>query len=74
MQGSGDMKLRKNFARTNYFKIFYFNRIVDSLNSLPSSIQNSSNLKTFRCNLMKYLAKSILIFEYDVILCNTCIQ
>ena len=53
MQGSDDM--RKNFARTNYFKFSYFNGIVDSWNSLPSSIHNSSNLKTFRWNLMKYL-------------------
>ena len=47
MQASGDMKLRKNFAGTNYFNFSYFNRIVDSWNSLPSSIHNSSNLKTF---------------------------
>ena len=58
MQGSDDMRLRKNFAKTNYFKFSYFNGVVDSWNSLPSSIHNSSNLKTFRCNLMKYLNQS----------------
>ena len=46
MQGSDDMRLRKNFARTNYFKFSHFNGIVDSWNSLPSSIHYTSNLKT----------------------------
>ena len=46
MQGSDDMRFRKKFARTNYFKFSHFNEIVDSWNSLPSSIHYSSNLKT----------------------------
>ena len=55
VRGSDSMKLKKNFARTNHFNFFFFNRIVDTWDSLPSSIHNSSNLKTFRINLMKHL-------------------
>ena len=62
-----DMRLRKNFAGTKYFKFSYFNRIVDCWNSLPSSIHNSSHLNTFKNNLMKYLV--LIIFEFDAKKC-----
>ena len=58
VRGCDSMRLKKNFNRTNYYKFSYFNRIVDSWNSLPSSIHNSSDLKTFRINLMKHLTQS----------------
>ena len=58
VRGCDSMRTKKNFARTNYYKFSYFYRIVDSWNSLPSSIHNSSNLKTFRINSMKHLTQS----------------
>ena len=35
-RGCDSMRLKKNFARMNYYKFSYFNRIVDSWNSLPT--------------------------------------
>ena len=55
VRGSNSIKL-KNFAGINNFQ-FLFDGIVNSWNSLPSSILYSLNLKSFTTNL-KFLDQS----------------
>ena len=43
-----ELKLKKNYARTDVFRFNYFNRIVEMWNGLPLSVRRSSSVSCFK--------------------------
>ena len=55
LRGFDCLKLKKTYARTTNFKFSFFNRIVDSWNSLLTNVRFSSDLSSFKQNLREFL-------------------
>ena len=55
LRGKDELKLKKNYARTNTFKFCYFNRIVHMWNGLPLSVRQAPSVSCFKRGVRDYL-------------------
>ena len=47
---------KKNYARTNTFKLRFFNRIVDMWNTLPLRVRQPTTIASFKKGVRAFLA------------------
>jgi len=51
--------LKKNYTRTNTFKLSFFNRIDDMWNALPLSVRLDSSISSFKKSVRDFLSSRI---------------
>ena len=59
LRGKDSCTFKKNYARTNTFKLSFFNRIVDMWNTLPLFVRQATTMASFKKRVRDFLAGNV---------------